>query len=92
MEENEEDKHLTNPSIMRLARKAGVKNFSAGSYPIVNKMIEEELFKLISVIKVVNSEKSTRTIMISDVYQAFNILGEHITYSEKLNKQTTKKL
>jgi len=88
----EEEKYLTNPSIMRLARKAGVKNFSAGSYPIVNKMIEEELSKVIQNIKIVNSEKATRTIMISDVYQAFNIMGENMTFSEKLNKQTTKKL
>ena len=87
----EDDKFLTNPSIMRLARKAGVKNFSVSCYPIVNIMIEEELKRILEAVKIVNGEKDTKTIMIGDVYQAFNLIGERVAYSEKLNGQTTKK-
>ncbi len=90
--ENKEEKYLTNPSLMRLARKAGVKNFSASCYGVVAKMIEEELTRLASVALIVNSEKSTRTIMVSDVYQAFILMDEQVTYSEKLNGQTVKKM
>lgn len=87
-----EEKYLTNPSIIRLARKAGVKNFSANCYPVVHKMIEDELSRVIEITKIVNREKGTKTIMISDLCQALNLLGEHVTYSEKLNSHTTKKL
>lgn len=85
-------KYITNPAIIRLARKAGIKNFSAGCYPVVGELIEEELKRIIHVIKIVNDERETKTIMKGDVYQAFNLLNEKITHSEHLNGQTTKKV
>jgi len=86
-----EDKYLTEPSILRLARKAGIKNFSDPCYEVVEKLIEEDLREIIKVIKIINSEKDTKTIMIANVYQALNLRGERVAHSDKLDPQTTKK-
>lgn len=86
-----EDKYLTEPSILRLARKAGIKNFSDPCYEVVNQLIESDLKELVKAIKIINSEKDTKTIMIANVYEALNLQGERVAYSDKLDSQTAKK-
>ena len=73
---------ITNPSINRLARRAGVKSLSNDCYDTVRNLIGMELDNIIKTILVVNN---TKTIMVKDVYDALHIMNHNITQSNDLN-------
>ena len=75
--------NITKPSIIRLARRAGVKNISDDCYVTINELITDMLSELAHTIIVVNSE-NRKTIMPDVVYQALCLKGHHIAKSKDL--------
>lgn len=75
---------LTRPAITRIARKAGVKTISEDCFPMIRNLIGLKLHEIIKVITVVNSERNTKTIMPSDIYEALRLLGVNIAQTTEL--------
>ncbi len=82
---------ITNPSITRLARKAGVKSIAEECFDVIKNIIEEKMDECIRVALVVNSERQTKTLMVEDIYDALKLLGHNITRSEYLGQNTCNK-
>lgn len=76
--------NITNPSIVRLARKAGIKSMSNDCYEAIRKIAKNELDDIIKTVLVVNSEHNTKTIMQEDIYDAFKIRGHNVAQSQDL--------
>lgn len=70
--------YITKPSITRLARRAGIKNLSNNCNEIIKDLIDEKLEEIISVTLLINSNNQTKTLMVKDIYDALQILGENI--------------
>ncbi len=81
-------KDITEPSIGRIARKAGVKSMSSKCYDTVRDLIEAKLGEVAIAMLVVNSERQTKTIMVDDVYDALALLGHSMTESELIGTKT----
>lgn len=81
-------KDITEPSIGRIARKAGVKSMSSQCYDTVRQLIENKLDEITATLLVVNSERQIKTIMASDVYNALALLGHNITESGSIGTKT----
>jgi histone H3/H4 len=76
---------ITRPSIIRLARKAGVKSVSEECFHILRQIIDDKLHEILSTSLIVNSEHQTKTLMSDDIYSALYILGENVTQSNDLS-------
>lgn len=83
--------HITKPSLVRLARKAGIKSMSDDCYPEVYKLINNNLDKIISTSLIINSENGTKTLMNNDIYQAIKINGYIVAESTDLGTNTCAK-
>jgi len=77
--------NISKPSITRLARQAGIKSLSEDCFETVRNLIDEKLNEVIKTIIVVNSEHQTKTVMVSDVYKALQILNYNVAESSYLN-------
>jgi histone H3/H4 len=77
--------NITNPSITRLARKAGVKSMSNDCYDSIREIAEKELEDIVNTILVVNSEHNTKTIMQDDIYDALRLRGHFVARSQELS-------
>lgn len=75
---------LSKPAITRLARQAGVKSISDECFPVVRELIAKKLETVLKSVLIVNSEKQTRTLMVSDIYDAFELQNEYPAQSEDL--------
>jgi histone H3/H4 len=71
------------PAIVRLARVAGVKSVSEDAIGAMRNIVTNHMVELLKVVRVVNSETTTKTIMVDDVYTAFDILGIRVARSGK---------
>ena len=80
--------YITKPSITRLARRAGIKSLSEECYPVIHEAIGTEIENIISVALIINSERSTKTLMIDDIRDAFRIKGYNIASSNDLGSVT----
>lgn len=83
--------HITKPSLVRLARKAGIKSMSDDCYPEVYKLITSNLDKIIATALIINSENGTKTLMNNDIYQAMKINGHIVAESTDLGTNTCAK-
>lgn len=83
--------NITKPSIIRLARRAGVKSVSEECIDIIRQMIENQLEQVLNAALIVNSEHQTKTLMASDVYDGLTLLGHNITPSSDLGTSTCNK-
>tara|TARA_Y100000389_G_C17318986_1_gene442021 strand:+ start:77 stop:331 length:255 start_codon:yes stop_codon:yes gene_type:complete len=81
-------KYITNPSITRLARKAGVKSLSEDSYDEIIKTIDSSIENIIKIALVVNNNKPTKTLMIGDIYDAMSLDNNNVAYSTELGQST----
>jgi histone H3/H4 len=79
---------ISKPSIVRIARKAGVKSLSEDSIGVIRTIILGITNNIISTSLVVNSENKTKTLMGEDIYNALSILGENIAHSNDLGTNT----
>lgn len=82
---------ITKPAITRLARRAGVKSISEDCFPAIRAVLVQQLQTVMDAVHVVNSEHQTKTIMISDVYNALSILGINMTQSHDIGTTTLTK-
>ena len=83
--------HIAKPSLVRLARKAGIKSMSDDCYPEVYKLITSNLDKIIATALIINSENGTKTLMNNDIYQAMKINGHIVAESTDLGTNTCAK-
>ena len=83
--------YVTKPSIMRLARKAGVKSLSEDCYKTVNDTIESTLDDILRISMIVNTERNTKTLMSDDIYTALSLQGFNVTSSLDLGTATCSK-
>ena len=82
---------ITKPSIIRLARRAGVKSVSDECFHAIRQLIDNRLNELVYAALIVNSEHQTKTLMSDDVYDAFTLLGNNVTQSNDLGTSTCSK-
>lgn len=81
---------FTKPSLLRLARKAGVKTMSDDCYNSIRNLIGLKLDDIIQNLVVVNNQKQTKTIMVDDLIETLELMGCHLTKSNDLNISTYK--
>lgn len=81
---------FTKPSILRLARKAGVKTMSDDCYNSIRNLIGLKLDNIIQNLVVVNNQKCTKTVMVDDLIETLNMMGYNLTKSNDLNISTYK--
>lgn len=82
---------ITRPSIVRLARQAGVKSIAEDCYPMIRALIDARLDDIIEKSLRVNEQHQTKTLMADDVYEALALCGEHIAQSSDLGTTTIAK-
>jgi histone H3/H4 len=78
------DSDITKPSIVRLARTAGVKSISDECFVFIRKVIDKKLEELLSTALIVNSQHQTKTLMSDDIYEALYLLGVNVTQSDDI--------
>lgn len=83
--------HISKPSLVRLARKAGIKSMSDDCYPEIYKIINNNLDKIIATSLIINSENGTKTLMNNDIYQAIKANGHIVAESNDLGTNTCAK-
>lgn len=83
--------HVPKPSIMRLARRAGVKSLAEDCYPALREIIEERLNEVLELALIVNSERATKTLMVEDITDALHFLGHNVSHSADLTTTTCAK-
>ena len=83
--------HIAKPSLVRLARKAGIKSMSDDCYPEVYRLINDNLDRIIATSLIINSENGTKTLMNNDIYQAMKINGHIVAESTDLGTNTCAK-
>jgi histone H3/H4 len=83
--EIEENIELSKSSIIKLARRAGVKSLSEESYNTIKSLIGIKLKDVIKATVIINDSHQTKTIMGNDVYKALQLLNYNVTHSDNLN-------
>lgn len=76
---------FTKPSILRLARRAGIKNLSDECYDPIRSLIGMEVESVIRTAVYLSDIKGTKTLSIDDVHDAIRLLGKNVAKSEDLN-------
>ncbi len=79
---------LTKPSLQRLARQAGVKTMSGDCINVIRRFVVKDLDKICRDTMIMNSVRSTKTIMVEDVHNALTEQGERVARSEQLGSKT----
>lgn len=82
---------ITRPSIVRLARRAGIKSISEECFNNIRALITFQITDIIKKSLVVNSEHQTKTLMTEDIYEALSLNGENLTQSNDLGTNTISK-
>ncbi len=80
--------YITKPSITRLARRAGVKSVSEDCFPVIHDVIGTTIEEIIGVALRVNSARSTKTLMVEDIYDALRLKGYNVAQSTDLGTGT----
>lgn len=82
---------LTNPSITRLARRAGIKSISSDCFDVIRYLIKDKLEEVIKNSLIINNERKTKTLMCEDIYESIILSGENITRTNYLATNTINK-
>lgn len=77
--EDDNNSHISKLSIIKLARRAGIKTISKDSYDIVRTIIIKELNEIILKALILNSENNTKTLMVDDIYHSIKMKGINLT-------------
>lgn len=77
---------ITRPSLLRLARIAGVKTMSADCASILRTLLAEEAEAVCKTMLVFNSQRNTKTIMLEDLYPALGTQGCRLAKSEAISE------
>ena len=76
--------HITKPSIIRLARRSGVKTISDDCFNIIRQIIDNTLDGIIKNALIVNSERHTKILMSDDIYESLSLSGFNVAQSNDL--------
>lgn len=79
---------ITKPSIIKLARKAGVKNISEECIEPIRQLIISDVSEIITNCLVINNVKNTKTILLDDLHETLKIMGYNVAKSDDLNNMT----
>ena len=79
---------ISKPSIVRLARTAGVKSISDECFVFIRKLIDKKLEEVLSTALIVNSQHQTKTLMSDDIYEALYLLDINVTQSDDIGTCT----
>jgi len=82
---------LARPSLMRIARRGGIKSLSEDCYPEMRNIVNKQLEEILRVAMIVNGEKHTKTLMVEDIYETLALMGHHVTRSNDLGTTTCSK-
>ena len=82
---------LARPSLMRIARRGGIKSLSEDCYPEMRDIVNNQLEEILRVAMIVNGEKHTKTLMVEDIYETLALMGHHVTRSSDLGTTTCSK-
>tara|TARA_B100001173_G_C15590971_1_gene380466 strand:+ start:34 stop:321 length:288 start_codon:yes stop_codon:yes gene_type:complete len=82
---------LARPSLMRIARRGGIKSLSEDCYPEMRGIVDKQLAEILRVAMIVNGEKHTKTLMVEDIYETLALMGHHVTRSNDLGTTTCSK-
>lgn len=77
-ESETEKESFSKPSLLKIARKAGITTLSHDCYDELKRLSQSKLKEIITVTKITNRVHDTKTIMKKDVYLALSILGENV--------------
>ena len=80
--------YISKPSILRIARLAGIKSLSENSYPVIEKLIKKYTEEIIKNTLILTSQNNSKTIMVEDVYNSIHLLGYNIAESKDLSNDT----
>ena len=80
--------NITNPSLYRLARQAGVKTMSSDCTDVLRTLLKLRTDEISKSVIVLNKQSGTKTIMPNDVYAAMNLMGINLTKSEAMGETT----
>lgn len=76
--------NISKLSVDKLARKAGIETISGECHDTIQEIIAKKLEDITRLVKITNSQGSTKTIMPEDVYTAFRISGNNIAKTTEL--------
>jgi histone H3/H4 len=76
---------FTKPAILRLARKAGIKNLSDECYEPVRSLLGMELQEILKVAIYINTIRGTKTVSVDDISDSMRLLGKNMAKSEDLS-------
>lgn len=82
---------LTKPSLIRLARCAGVKSLSENCYDVLRKLVDDKMEEVIRIAMISNSLKHTKTLTAEDLQDALSLMGTKLTESNCIGKNTCNK-
>jgi histone H3/H4 len=78
------------PAIIRLARRAGIKNISEDCYDTIRNLIMFRLTKLLHTSFIINDQTNTKTLMVNDVVEALRLQGKSVCKSTLSNETCPK--
>ena len=79
---------ITKPSLTRLARIAGVKSISDDSYKYIRALAVQ---RIESIVDDVLNISNTKSILVEDIFNALEMRGESLTYSDSIGKNVLEK-
>jgi hypothetical protein len=82
---------ITRPSIVRIARKAGIKSISEECFQKIRTLLTYRIDSVVKKALIINSEHQTKTLMTEDIYDSLALSGENLTQSNDLGTTTIPK-
>jgi histone H3/H4 len=76
---------FTKPAILRLARKAGIKNLSEDCYEPIRSLMGAEMEEILRISIYINEIRNTKTIIVDDIADSLRLLGKNTAKSEDLS-------
>ena len=76
---------ISKSSIKRIARKSGVKNISDDCYITIYDNIDKMINDIIKSAIIINNGQNTKTLMLDDIYNSFEMNGYKIAKSDLNN-------
>lgn len=78
---SDKPENFKKPAIIRIARKAGIKNISEDCYQSIRNLILDKITDLLENAFIINEQTNTKTLMVNDVIGALKIQGTNLSYS-----------
>lgn len=76
---------ITKPSIIKIARKAGIKNISDECIDPIRQQISKDIRDIINHCVIINDVKGTKTVLLEDLNEALRFMGHNVAKSYELS-------